>query len=151
MIFISIPFSSDYKEVTDYRIKMASIYAGHLLKESFIPVSPILFGSKVLEHVNISSDFKYWEKLCYAYLDTCSEIHVLCLDGFKESKGVQGEIEHAAEKGLKILFINVYKHSDGVYYFSDNEEELKKLKFSKKIIEMHKNLFTGRQISNLKN
>lgn len=139
MIFLSLPYSHQYKEVIDYRIKIASIYAGHLMREGLIPVSPIIFGSKMLEHVNLPSDFDTWDKLCYAYLDNCKEIHILCIDGWNQSKGVAGEIDHAIKNGIEIKFINTYKHDDGKYYFTVDKEATNKFLHSRRMIKIQKN------------
>lgn len=135
MIFLSLPYSHQYKEVVDYRVKMAAIYAGHLMIEGLIPVSPILFGNKILEYVNLPGDFNTWDKLCYAYLDNCKEIHVLCIDGWKQSKGVHGEIAYALKKNIEVKYINISMPQDGLYYFSENQIEMKRLKFTKKLKE----------------
>jgi hypothetical protein len=133
MVFLSLPYSHQYKDVVDYRIKMAVLYAAHLMREGLIPVSPIIFGSKILEHVNLPSDFETWDKLCYAYLDNCKEIHILCIDGWKQSKGVAGEIAYALEKGKEIKYINVSNPQDGIYYYSENKEEMKRHNFTKRL------------------
>jgi hypothetical protein len=135
MIFVSVPYSHTYPEIVELRVKVLSIYCGQLMKNGIITTSPVLFGVTLLKHYNLPSDFGYWSELSYQYLELCSEIHVLLMDGWKESSGVQGEIERANELGIPIKFINVYKHDDLTYHFSENEKEQKKEEFIKRLKE----------------
>lgn len=105
------------------------------MRHGLIPVSPIIFGNKVLEHVNLPSDFNTWNKLCYAYLDNCKEIHVLCINGWKQSKGVTSEIAYALKKKIDIKYIDISMPQDGLYWFSENLIEMKREKFNKRLKE----------------
>lgn len=107
MIFVSAPYSSKEKEVVESRIKAVSIYSGNLLKEGRSNISPLTLGTTILQHCDLPSDFEFWNKLSYDLLELCEEIHVLKLDGWRESIGVMGEIDFATKKNKKIKYINI--------------------------------------------
>lgn len=135
MIFVSVPYSNPYREIVELRVKVLSIYCGQLMKNGVITTSPVLFGTTILNHYTLPFDFTYWQDLSYTYLEKCDEIHVLLMDGWKESSGVQGEIERAREIGIPIKFINCYKHDDMTFHFSENQDLKKKEGFIKRLKE----------------
>jgi hypothetical protein len=126
MIFVSIPYSSPYVEIVEERVKALSIYCAQLLAKGVIPTSPVLFGSTVLKHYNLPSDFGYWSVLSLEYVEHSEEVHVLLLDGWKESTGVRNEIEKARELKIPIKYINVFKSDNHSYFFSENADHGKK-------------------------
>lgn len=50
-------------------------------------------------------DFNFWQHISYEMLNVCNEMHVLMLDGWEESIGVIGEINHAKMKNIPIHYI----------------------------------------------
>ena len=53
----------------------------------------------------LPTGFDYWREYDEAMLDCCEELHVLMLDGWRESVGVQAEIKLAELWGLKIVYV----------------------------------------------
>lgn len=122
MIFIASPYGHDDRDVIRKRIAINAKYCGYLLKKGSIPVSPVMFGSKVLEFVNLPSEFTFWDKLSFAYLKTCNELHVLHLDGWLQSRGVKEEIVFAKENNIPIKHIGLIQHTDELIFQLSYEE-----------------------------
>jgi len=50
-------------------------------------------------------DWSFWREYDRAFLEMCSEVWVLTLDGWRESHGVQAEIELARELGKPVVLV----------------------------------------------
>lgn len=107
MIFVAIPYYHLDKDIIKFRTSIIAKYCGGLLRDGIIPMSPICFGTTVLDYCNLPSDFSFWDKLSIAYLNSAKEMHVLCVDGWVDSRGVNEEIIHAKELGIPIKYISV--------------------------------------------
>ncbi len=123
MIFVASPYNHEDRDVMKKRIAINAKYCGYLLRLELVPVSPIMFGTKVLEFVNLPHDFGFWDKLSYAYLQQCNEMHVLHLDGWLESRGVKEEIQFAKEKKMLIRHIGVKVRNDDTIMYELLYEE----------------------------
>jgi len=106
MIFLSIPYSDKNKAVIEYRVKSISQYSAKLLKDGISCISPVTSGVTILQHAELPSDFNFWCKLSFDLLILCNEMHVLMVDGWEGSLGVQEEIKFAQEHNIKITYIN---------------------------------------------
>lgn len=58
-----------------------------------------------LVRFDLPMDWAYWERFDREYLCLASELVVLKLDGWRESVGVQAEIDLAIDLGLPIRFL----------------------------------------------
>lgn len=133
MIFISSPYSDLQKSVIKKRVDMITYYAGYLLNQGIVSISPIIVGEQIMKHFNFPSDFNFWDKVCFSYLEKSSEMHVLTLYGWRGSKGVNGEIEYAEKNGIPIKYIDVIDHENGVYDFVENEKMKQRQRLINKI------------------
>lgn len=54
-------------------------------------------------------DFELWMKLDLPLLRMASELHILCIDGWRSSRGVTREIEYATTLGIPVkqVFMDV--------------------------------------------
>jgi hypothetical protein len=106
-IFVSLPYTHADKAVIQKRFESACKYSAKLLKEGHIAISPIVTGHAILTVTDLPGDFEFWENYCYETLKVCNEVHVLCMPGWEESIGVEGEIQVAIALGLHIEYIEL--------------------------------------------
>ena len=107
MIYIAAPYSDSDQTVVDNRVKRVCEYSGGLLKNGQSCVSALTVGVSILQHTNLPTDFSFCKKLSFDLIDVCDEIHVLMLDGWDNSIGVDGEVNYGIKKGIKIKHINI--------------------------------------------
>lgn len=107
MIFVAQPYYTVSEHTIRQRVKMGSLYCGALLNQGVMCVSPVVYGTTILEHVSLPKDFSFWDQISFTLLEKCSEMHVLALDGWKDSRGVTAEINRATELGIPIKYLTV--------------------------------------------
>ena len=106
-IYLAYPYSSGYMNVKRERFEAANKKAAELMMSGHIVYSPITSCHLMAIEYNLPTDWDYWKELDKTFIEWCNEVHVLCLDGWKESKGVTAEILIAKELGKKIVYLDV--------------------------------------------
>jgi hypothetical protein len=86
----------------------AEKYFIHLMKNFCVPLSPVVVGHNIVMKYGINAEFEYWATYCDSEIANCDEVHVLTIDGWKESTGVQAELKFAKQMGKPILYIPTY-------------------------------------------
>jgi len=94
-IFISIPYTHPDPAVVEERVKAAESYFMELLHRGDCPVSPVVVGHNFVTKYGANCSFEFWDKFCMEQLATCSELHILTLDGWDTSTGVAKENDMA--------------------------------------------------------
>lgn len=109
MLYLSSPYTSMLRTKTEQiweqekRFHEVKECKAALMARGMLVVSPIVFCHQVSVDHGLPGDYGYWHKLNLRLLAGCSTLAVLKLSGWKESKGILGEIRHAQKWGLEIV------------------------------------------------
>ena len=103
--YLSVPYSSDNEQVREYRFRAVNKAVAKLFLENKFVFSPISHSHPIAEQEKMPTDFKFWGQYNYVMIRKCDELYVLMLDGWKESIGVQQEIQIAETLGKPIQYI----------------------------------------------
>lgn len=109
LVFISMPYNHEDKNVIEYRIAKSRELSLLLLECGVVTLSPAQIGHDLLKHPNaknLSSNFKYWSKFSIDILSKCKDMIVLLLDGHAESTGMAAEYEFAVKHGINIVYVD---------------------------------------------
>jgi len=98
MIYLASPYSHPDEDVRQQRFEAVCKAAASLMRAGEIVFSPIAHGHPIAQH-GLPTDWRFWERQCREQIDRCDEVVVLTLDGWRESEGVQAEIQIAADMG----------------------------------------------------
>lgn len=82
-----------------------SLYAGYLCSQGEVAISPITYGHVLASFVEMPTDWSFWKNFCLTMLVQCTEMHVLMLENWSISEGVEGEIEFAIEHKIPVKYI----------------------------------------------
>ena len=132
MIYIACPYWNDSEDIRKYRRKKAIEYSIVLIKQGFLVYSPLLYTER-FEKDNTKEG--YWLRHGIEMVKGCDEMRVLCLAGWEQSGGVQGEIKKAEELNLKIKYIEKHVHLS--FHGSRTLEDAKTRKVIETEIEKH--------------
>lgn len=94
-IYLACPYSHQNPAAITFRLRIAAQNAGRLMQEGHIVYSPINHCHPIAEAYSLPTDFEFWKRLNFEFIDWCEELHVLRLPGWNESKGVTAEIDYA--------------------------------------------------------
>jgi hypothetical protein len=106
IVYLAVPYSHEDEKIREERFLKVNKVAARLLKEGLTVFSPISHSHPIAMAENLPTDFDFWVQFDTAFLSHSKKLIVLMLDGWKESKGVIGEIKIAQELNIPIEYIN---------------------------------------------
>lgn len=104
MIYLAAPYSHPDRAVMLARFRAVNKAAALLMSQGLHVFSPISHSHPIAEVGELPTSWSFWEKYDTEALKMCSQVIVLMLDGWKESKGVAAELEIAKSLGLGITY-----------------------------------------------
>ena len=105
MIYLASPYSHLDPSVREARFDAACQATVELVRAGHVVFSPIVHGHPLVRF-DLPTTWEYWERFDREYLRRCDEMLVLMLDGWRESRGVQAEIDLAIEMDLPIRYLS---------------------------------------------
>lgn len=105
MIYIASPYSHPSAEVRAERYRAARAYTWLLLGEAQACFSPVVYGHQFALTYAAPQDHDFWKRINITMLCQASAMHVLALDGWRESFGIQHERMVAEALELPITII----------------------------------------------
>jgi len=104
VIYLCSPYTDSSPAVREQRYQAACRQAAEMLRCGILVFSPIAYTHGIAAH-GLPLEWPFWERFDRAFLEMCSEVWVLTLDGWRESKGVQAEIALARELGKAVMLV----------------------------------------------
>ena len=105
MIYIASPYSHPDVVIREQRFRAVCRAAAKLMSEGAIVFSPIAHSHPIATIGNCRPlDLEFWLRQDRAFMDTCDSMIVLMLPGWRESKGVQYEIEYMTKAGKPVRY-----------------------------------------------
>lgn len=91
-IYVASPYFSPSCLIRHERFHFVKWYMAQLFKERRAAYSPIMHWHQCSVDYDLPSDYEPWLEQDKAMLMSASHLHVLTLDGWQDSRGVQAEI-----------------------------------------------------------
>ena len=104
LVYLASPYTHPDAKVREERFKAAQDAATRLLKKGVFAFSPIAYNHPMHLDFNLPTDWNFWKPYDIAFLERCSEVLVLQLDGWDQSVGVAAEVEFARETGIPVNY-----------------------------------------------
>ena len=105
LVYLATPYSHPDPDVRRQRFEAVNLRAAVLMAEGVHVFSPISHTHPIAEAGSLPKDWKFWEEYDTAIIQCCCRLIVFCQDGWKESIGVQAEIEIASRLNIPIEYI----------------------------------------------
>lgn len=104
MIYLASPYSHLNARVREWRFHEVCRAAAALLRAGVTVFSPIAHSHSIA-CCGVPSCWEFWSQVDREFLLRCDVLAVLTLPGWRESIGVQAEINLAQESGLPVVFV----------------------------------------------
>lgn len=103
-IYLASPYSHADEAVREARYKAACKKAAQYAAKGIAVFAPIVHSHPMSAYMNPVDcmNFDLWMKLDLPILKDAAELHVLCIDGWRASRGVTREIEFAEYNGIDV-------------------------------------------------
>ena len=89
------------------RYEAVEEYTAKLMNEGKVAFSPIVHCHHMSINHDLPKTFDFWENWCIGMLDKATEVHLLCMDGYLDSKGVKSELAYSDELGIPFTAIPI--------------------------------------------
>jgi hypothetical protein len=107
IIYLACPYTDKNPQIRLRRFELATAAAATLVKRGLVVFSPITMTHPM--DVALSGDntlgSDFWIKFDEAFMDICSELVILKIDGWEQSSGIRREIEFFKTTGKPISFM----------------------------------------------
>jgi hypothetical protein len=105
LTYLAIPYSHPDPAVREARFVIANREAGRLMRAGAKVFSPISHTHPIAVECELPKGWDFWQAFDRAYLSASERVVVVCIDGWRESVGVQAEIAIAQEMGIPVEYI----------------------------------------------
>lgn len=110
-IYLASPYSHPDPAVREARYTAACKKTAQYARKGIAVFAPIVHSHPVAAYMDPADcmNFDLWMKLDLPILKDAAEMHILCIDGWRSSRGVTREIEFAQYNGIptKQVFLDV--------------------------------------------
>lgn len=112
IVYLAAPYSHKDKSIMRQRVIQINQAAATLSLNGIVPYSPISHWCEIATQCRLPHSWDFWEKLDKVFLDVCSSMAVLMLDGWDDSVGVKAELEYfqAHHPERPIMFLSFNEH-----------------------------------------
>mgnify|MGYP002782450901 CR=1 FL=1 len=105
MIYLASPYAHPDPRVRERRFQEACRASAALLRAGVVVFSPIAHSHPIANY-GLPTDWEFWSQVDREYLARCDLLAVLTIPGWRESVGVQAELQIANELGIRIIYLN---------------------------------------------
>lgn len=105
-MYLGSPYSHHDPAVRHMRYRAAGRATAHLIRQGVCVYSPIVHCHEIAREFGLPKDFDFWKEYNFKMLEPADFLLILKLDGWKESKGLEGEMGFAQRKGIPIDFMD---------------------------------------------
>jgi len=92
LIYLASPYSSSSAIVREDRFDAVCVAAANLMRAGLLIFSPIAHTHPIAL-CGLPKGWEFWEKYDRQFLEACSGMIVLTLDGWQASKGIRAEVD----------------------------------------------------------
>ena len=107
MIYLASPYSHESNLVMEERFTAVCKKCSEMMFRREVVYSPIVHCHPIAVKYALPRSFDFWEKFDTEMIGLASEVTVLMLPGWEESKGIKKEIELAKKLGKKVSYVGV--------------------------------------------
>ncbi len=105
LIYLASPYSHPDPAVREARYRAVCEAAARMIARGELVYSPIAHGHGIALFGRLPTSWACWRLLDLRMLEACDAVAVLCIEGWRESTGVQAEIDAAGALGLPVRFL----------------------------------------------
>ena len=104
--YLGLPYTDENPLLKDWRALVSDKIAADLTKQGRIIFAPISAWHHIAKKYELPGTFEYWLELDEEFIKISKKLLIIMLPGWKESKGVGGEIKLAHKYNIPIGYID---------------------------------------------
>lgn len=134
LTYLAGPYTHPNQQVMEDREIQHSRCAAKLIKQNIHVYAPIAETCMIAKHDDIKdTGWEFWRAKDLNQLSRCDEMYIILMDGWRESKGVRGEVKFAIQNNIPIHLVDV----DGTYTIEPPTKQLLGMFGVKEVTELN--------------
>jgi hypothetical protein len=107
LIYLANPYHSEDSNIMDRRHNFLMDVLARLshIENDLVFYSPIAHWHETAKHHELPTDFHYWREKDFYMIRKSHSVWVVPFDGWRESFGVQQELEYAEDIGRPVMYL----------------------------------------------
>lgn len=118
-VYLASPYSHPDPEVRLSRFNTVMAAGAWLLSRRIWYFSPVQYTHILALRFKLPTDADFWWDYNRTMIDAHRAVIMLCIDGWKESKGMKQELEYAREHGLRVQYLVPAESPEGHFVLLD--------------------------------
>lgn len=107
LFYLASPYSNKDPKIQDQNAIDIDDIAAILIKRGLALIEPITMCHNKAKKHKFPHGFEYWKDRDLNYIDHCDAVLVIRMNNWKESRGVQAEIQHALSTKKSVYYLDV--------------------------------------------
>ena len=108
LVYLACPYSHDDPAVMQQRYETANLIAGQLMQMDYYVFSPLSHSHPITQQCRMNAvDHDFWLAQDCAIFMHCELMMIVDIDGWKDSYGIQLEIQWAMDLDMPIVLVKV--------------------------------------------
>jgi hypothetical protein len=103
-VYVASPYTHQDNNIQGERYRLACAVIIGLMTKGISAFSPVAMNVPIAMMLHSQATWDQWRAFCSEIMSKCDELIVVTLPGWRESKGVQLEIEAAEKLGKPITY-----------------------------------------------
>ena len=103
-IYLACPYTHKDMAVKIQRFEAVNKKAGELMLAGYCVFSPISMTHPIALANELPGHWDFWERQDMPFISWCDEFHIFCLDGWRESKGIEAELKAAKSLKKRVVY-----------------------------------------------
>lgn len=106
MIYIASPYTNKEADIMHARFLIVEAVTAFWMKQGLPVFSPIVHCHEIAKKFELPTNFDYWQKMNFAWIDAAEIMSVLQFPNWHLSKGCCGEIKYAENTGKNVTMFS---------------------------------------------
>ena len=107
LIYLASPYSHEDMKVCRERFERICFVAARLMEKGLSVYSPIAHTHPIAIHGGLDHlDHDFWMNIDEVMLDRCDELWVYTMDGWRDSRGVEMEVEYMTYAEKPVWYVD---------------------------------------------
>ncbi len=109
IVYLACPYTDDSSQIREKRFRAATEAAANLIRQGHIVFSPVTMTHSidiVLAGSESTLGTEFWVRFDEAFMEVCSEMAILRIEGWQESSGILRERKFFESRGRPVWFLD---------------------------------------------
>lgn len=86
LAYLACPYSHSNPRIREQRWRASNAEAARLIRDGYAVIAPISQSHPIARDHGLGLDWQAWAEHDRELIRRCDEVHVLCIDGWRESR-----------------------------------------------------------------